>query len=159
MQPLPEGPLANDPRNTCIGCGPANPKGLKLAFARRGDAVVGVFRATANHEGWPERLHSGVLYTALLETANWTAYGLTGRVGVPVRTQPFETGGWAATGSTLHLAGHRVAGEPFTVAAEATLGGRMVGRMARAYEFLDAAAFAARMGYASVPAAFEGAFP
>ncbi len=61
--------------------------------------------ASAQHQGWPGRLHSGILYLAMLETANWTLYGLRGRVGLPVRTSALDAKRWVATGETLILMG------------------------------------------------------
>ena len=78
--------LENDGTNPCFGCGPDNPRGLRLSFRRMGDRVETSLLTQVTMEGWPGLLHSGILYTAMLETANWTVYGVTGRVGVPVRT-------------------------------------------------------------------------
>src|SRR2546422_2873880 len=78
--------LENDGTNPCFGCGPRNPRGLRLSFHRVGDRVETMLLADVTMEGWPGRLHSGILYTAMLETANWTVFGITGRIGIPVRT-------------------------------------------------------------------------
>src|SRR5256885_13201273 len=78
--------LENDEANPCFGCGPRNPRGLRLSFHRVGDRVETMLLAGVTMEGWPGRLHSGILYTAMLETANWTVFGITGRIGIPVRT-------------------------------------------------------------------------
>src|SRR5207237_7944996 len=95
------------PRNPCTGCGTDPPTGLRLAFRGEGDIVTTSFAASGRFQGWPERLHSGILYLAMLETANWTVYGLRGRVGVPVRTGPLDAKRWIATGETLGLRARR----------------------------------------------------
>ena len=73
--------LENDETNPCFGCGPGNPRGLRLSFRRVGDCVETGFPAAVTMEGWPGRLHSGILHTAMLETANWTVFGVAGGSG------------------------------------------------------------------------------
>lgn len=79
-------PLPNDPGNPCIGCGPDNPAGLRLTFVRDGDRVRSELTVEPHRQGWPGRMHSAVLYLALVETMNWTLYGLTGTVGLARET-------------------------------------------------------------------------
>lgn len=154
--------LENDPRNPCIGCGPENASGLRLSFRREGDAVATTLVAEPRFAGWPGRLHSGMLYLAMLETANWTLYGLKGRVGLPVRTSALDARRWVATGETLtlagrlHGAGHATA-EARVEAVDAQ--GRLVAALTREYELPDRATFLRRMGYAEVPAGLEDALP
>ena len=160
----PPGPLAleNDPRNPCIGCGPDHPTGLRLAFRREGDIVTTTFVASGRFQGWPERLHSGILYLAMQETANWTVYGLRGRVGVPVRTGALDAKRWIATGETLVLRGRLTSSAVDSVKAEieaADEQGNVVAMLERDYEFLGRDAFLKRMGYETVPAALADALP
>src|SRR3989475_2259666 len=97
--------LENDGTNPCFGCGPGNPRGLQLSFHRVGDRVETSFLADVTMEGWPGRLHSGILYTAMLETANWTVFGVSGRIGIPVRTSALSLQRWVPTGTRLRIAG------------------------------------------------------
>lgn len=154
--------LENDPANPCVGCGPEHPHGLRLAFARDGDAVTTTLAATPDRQGWPGRLHSGLLYLAMLETANWTLFGLRGRVGLPVRTSALDAARWVAVGETLTLRGRLAADAPgaATVRVDATdaKGARVAG-LERAYDLPDRATFLARMGYDRVPAGLEDALP
>ena len=53
--------LENDGTNPCFGCGPGNPRGLRLSFHRVGDRVETMLLADVTMEGWPGRLHSGIL--------------------------------------------------------------------------------------------------
>jgi len=53
--------LENDEANPCFGCGPRNPRGLRLSFHRVGDRVETMLLADVTMEGWPGRLHSGIL--------------------------------------------------------------------------------------------------
>ena len=154
--------LENDPLNGCIGCGPGNPRGLRLAFHREGDVVTSTLDADATMQGWPRRLHSGVLYTALLETANWTVYGLKARAGLPVRTSALSLARWIATGERLRLLGslRDTGARTATVMAEARDGqGKTVASLERDYDLPDAVEFAARMGYDAMPPELEGLFP
>lgn len=154
--------LGNDSRNPCIGCGPEHPTGLRLAFRREGDSVTTRFAASGRYQGFPERLHSGILYLAMLETANWTLYGLRGRVGIPVRTSALEAKRWVATGEVITLAG-RIAPadrEKVRVRIEAKdAQGSIVASLERDYDLPDRATFLARIGYEAMPPAFESDFP
>src|SRR2546427_10852727 len=97
--------LENDEANPCFGCGPRNPRGLRLSFHRVGDRVETMLLAGVTMEGWPGRLHSGILYTAMFETANWTVFGITGRIGMPVRTSARGRQRWVPTGRRLRIEG------------------------------------------------------
>jgi hypothetical protein len=92
--------LENDPRNPCIGCGPRNPRGLRLQFRKEGDEIASGLLAEESLEGWPGRLHSGVLYLAMLDVANWTVYGLRNRVGLPIRTSALTLHRWVCPPAT-----------------------------------------------------------
>lgn len=155
-------PLDNDPDNPCAGCGPNNPRGLRLRFLRDGDVVRSTLRAEPHFQGSPGRLHSGILYLAMLEVANWTVYGLRDRVGVPIRTSALETRSWLPVGMELRIEGHlRPVEKPdASVAVEARdAGGKAVATLTRDFAFMDEETFVQRMGYPHVPDVFEGAFP
>jgi uncharacterized protein (TIGR00369 family) len=70
MQPTPDElkPFAHTAQNTCFGCGPANPNGLKLEFFLAPDRAV-VCSATISNlfEGPPGCLHGGIIATLLDE--------------------------------------------------------------------------------------------
>ncbi|HYM40936.1 MAG TPA: hypothetical protein VEY12_12480 [Thermoplasmata archaeon] len=154
--------LENDPRNPCVGCGPEHPTGLRLTFRREGDAVATTLAASGRFQGWPGRLHSGILYLAMLETANWTLFGLLGRVGLPVRTSALDAKRWVATGETLLLTGRLIpSGETAARARiEATdAKGSLVAVLERDYDLPDRATFLKRMGYTAVPSGLEDAMP
>lgn len=50
----------------CFACGPNNLSGLRLRFTRDGDSVKTKFRGGLQHQGFPGRVHGGVI-TALLD--------------------------------------------------------------------------------------------
>lgn len=55
----------------CFACGPANPIGLKIRFRMDGKTCVGEFTPDANHVGWENTVHGGILFSALDDvTAN-----------------------------------------------------------------------------------------
>jgi len=154
--------LENDETNPCFGCGPRNPRGLRLSFHRVGHRVETQFLADGTMEGWPERLHSGILYTAMLETANWTVFGLTGRIGIPVRTSALNLQRWVPTGTRLRIAGQAKNAEPnrLTIAVEAfTAEGPPVANLDRDFILPNRREFLEKMGYAEIPAAFAGLVP
>jgi hypothetical protein len=154
--------LDNDPSNLCIGCGPANPVGLHLRFARHGDEVTSQLEATRHREGWPDRLHSGVLYIAMLEVANWTVFGLKGRAALPVKTGHPAFLKWVPTGEAVTLAGRIAtdAGSRLTVRVEARDTKRdVVAHVEREFELVDQRELMRRLGYERLPAVLEGLFP
>ena len=71
------------PQMTCFGCGPANPKGLRIRSFARGDAVVAEWQPETYHEAFPGVLSGGIIGTLLDCHSNWTAtYHLMQRNGL-----------------------------------------------------------------------------
>lgn len=63
----------------CFCCGPQNPSGLKLRFAREGgDGVRTRFTPPEDWTGWGRILHGGFQSLLLDETTSWAAYGALG---------------------------------------------------------------------------------
>ena len=65
--------------NTCFGCGPDNPDGLRIRIYRdeaRSDRIVGVFRPRETAAGYPQLVHGGLLFTALDCMAGWAMFVL-----------------------------------------------------------------------------------
>ena len=154
--------LENDRANPCIGCGPGNPRGLRLSFRRIGDRVETPLLADVTMEGWPGRLHSGILYTAMLETANWTVYGIMGRIGVPVRTSALSLQRWVPTGTRLRITGHSKSTGPksLTVDVEAfPLDGPPIASLDRDFVLPNRREFLEKMGYAEIPEVFADLIP
>ena len=154
--------LENDGMNPCFGCGPSNPRGLRLLFRRIGDHVETNLLTDVTMEGWPGRLHSGILYTAMLETANWTVFGITGRIGVPIRTSELRPQRWVSTGTRLRIAG-RVMDQGLnrlTVAVKAVaFDGLSIATLDRDFVLPNRREFLERMGYEQIPEAFAGLIP
>ena len=61
------------PHNACFGCGPSNPKGLRIASHVVGDEVVARFRPEPHHEAFPGMVNGGILGALLDCHSNWTA--------------------------------------------------------------------------------------
>jgi len=144
--------LENDSRNPCIGCGPNNPRGLRLEFRGDGKRIATDLIADETLQGWPERLHSGVLYLAMLEVANWTVYGLHDRVGLPVQTSALTLLRWVPTGTRLRLVGveHSRSADP-TIQVEAHDEKGPVARLDRSYVLTNRPEFEHRLGYKTLP--------
>lgn len=154
--------LANDDANTCFGCGPGNPRGLRLSFRRVGKGVETTLPSDVTMEGWPGRLHSGILYTAMLETANWTVYGIASRIGIPVRTSALGLQRWVPTGERLRIRGHvkSTDGNRLAVAIETfTSEGVSVAALDRDFILPNRREFLDRMGYEEIPEVFAGLIP
>jgi len=55
----------------CFACGKDNPIGLRIAFRVEGDVCTAEFTPDANHVGWEDTVHGGIIYAALDDvTAN-----------------------------------------------------------------------------------------
>lgn len=88
----------------------------------------------------------------MLDTANWTVYGLHDRVGLPVRTSPLTLLRWVPTGTRLQLEGiehSELSGSRIEV--EAHDGEGPVARLDRSYILANRAEFERRLGYKVLP--------
>ena len=61
------------PNNACFGCGPANPKGLRIRSFVQGSEVVAEWKAQSHHEAFPGILNGGIIGALLDCHSNWTA--------------------------------------------------------------------------------------
>jgi acyl-coenzyme A thioesterase PaaI-like protein len=61
------------PASICFGCGPANPKGLRIRSLPEGDEVVADWTPEAHHEAFPGMLNGGIIGALLDCHGNWTA--------------------------------------------------------------------------------------
>ena len=61
------------PHNACFGCGPANPKGLRIQSFVHADQVEATFTPAVHHEAFPGVLNGGIIGTILDCHCNWTA--------------------------------------------------------------------------------------
>jgi acyl-coenzyme A thioesterase PaaI-like protein len=61
------------PQSICFGCGPANPRGLRIRSFVRGDEVVALWRPEKHHEAFPGMLNGGIIGALLDCHGNWTA--------------------------------------------------------------------------------------
>ena len=66
--------------HACFGCGDNNPIGLRLRFAYAGNGVEASFTPSAEHQGFHDVVHGGIISTVLDEAMAWaTAYAGYGR--------------------------------------------------------------------------------
>lgn len=61
------------PHTACFGCGPANPKGLRIRSFASGDEVVAEWTPEAHHEAFPGILNGGIIGALFDCHCNWTA--------------------------------------------------------------------------------------
>ncbi len=61
------------PASICFGCGPANPKGLRIRSFLRGQEVVASWLPGPHHEAFPGMLNGGIIGTLLDCHCNWAA--------------------------------------------------------------------------------------
>jgi uncharacterized protein (TIGR00369 family) len=71
----------------CFVCGDANPRGLRMRFRREGELVVARFVPEADHQGYDDRVHGGILSAVLDETMVWACCARTGRFCVAAELQ------------------------------------------------------------------------
>jgi len=111
--------LENDPENSCFGCGPSNPKGLRLRFFREGDQLVCDTTFDKWFSNWPGYVTDHVVAQALDCVSEWTCYDRTGQVGPLVRviTQSSRP---VVVDEPVHLVGYSTQRSPglLTVRAE-----------------------------------------
>ncbi len=61
------------PLNACFGCGPANPKGLRIRSFEDGDGLVCDWTAEKHHEAFPGAINGGIIGALFDCHCNWTA--------------------------------------------------------------------------------------
>lgn len=70
------------PHNMCFGCGPSNPKGLRIRSIVQGDEVVCDWTPEPHHQAFPGVLNGGIIGALLDCHSNWTAaWHLMGKRG------------------------------------------------------------------------------
>lgn len=71
-----EGPSVQErfaPHNACFGCGPSNPKGLRIRSFEEGDHLVARWRPEEHHQAFPGVLNGGIAGALLDCHSNWAA--------------------------------------------------------------------------------------
>lgn len=61
------------PRSICFGCGPANPKGLRIRSFAKDDEVIAEWQPEPHHEAFDGVLNGGIIGALLDCHCNWTA--------------------------------------------------------------------------------------
>ena len=61
------------PQNRCFGCGPANPKGLRIRSFENAEGLRAEWTPEAHHEAWEGAVNGGILGALLDCHSNWTA--------------------------------------------------------------------------------------
>lgn len=61
------------PNCQCFGCGPANPKGLRIKSRVEDDVVVADFTPEPHHQAYEGMLNGGIIGALLDCHSNWTA--------------------------------------------------------------------------------------
>jgi hypothetical protein len=56
------------PENICFGCGPANPKGLRIRSFEDGDDLVAEWTPEPHHEAFPGALNGGIVGAIAIPT-------------------------------------------------------------------------------------------
>jgi uncharacterized protein (TIGR00369 family) len=74
----------------CYACGADNDHGLRMEFRREGDRTVCDFDPADFQQGYPGRMHGGVVSTMIDEAMGWAVYhakkwGTTARLAVRYR--------------------------------------------------------------------------
>jgi acyl-coenzyme A thioesterase PaaI-like protein len=59
----------------CFACGAHNERGLLMEFRREGDRAVCDYTPCDYQQGYPGRLHGGIVATLIDEAMGWAVYG------------------------------------------------------------------------------------
>ena len=59
----------------CYACGEKNERGLHMEFRREGDRAVCDYTPCEYQQGYPGRMHGGLVATLLDEAMGWAVYG------------------------------------------------------------------------------------
>ncbi len=78
------------PPRLCYACGSANERGLHMEFTREGDRTLCDYTPCEYQQGYPGRMHGGVVLTLIDEAMGWAVYhaakwGATARLNVRFR--------------------------------------------------------------------------
>jgi len=95
------------PPRMCYACGSGNERGLHMSFRREGERTICEYTPCDYQQGYPGRMHGGVVLTLIDETMGWAVYhaakwGATARLNVrfrkPVRLdEPLHVEAWIVT--------------------------------------------------------------
>ncbi len=74
----------------CFACGLANERGLHMTFRVEGERTISDYTPCAYQQGYPGRMHGGLVSTLIDETMGWAVYhakqwGATARLNVRYR--------------------------------------------------------------------------
>ena len=61
------------PENACFGCGPANPKGLRIRSFEDGDVLRAEWTPQSHHEAFEGMLNGGIIGALMDCHSNWAA--------------------------------------------------------------------------------------
>jgi acyl-coenzyme A thioesterase PaaI-like protein len=78
------------PPRLCYACGNANEYGLHMEFSREGDRTICDYTPHAFQQGYPGRMHGGVVSALIDEAMGWAVYharewGATARLNIRYR--------------------------------------------------------------------------
>ncbi len=79
------------PPRMCFACGSANERGLHMTFRLEGERTICDYTPCAYQQGYPGRMHGGVVSTLIDEAMGWAVYharhwGATARLNIRYRT-------------------------------------------------------------------------
>lgn len=82
------------PPRMCFACGNANDRGLHMTFRLEGDRTICDYAPCDYQQGYPGRMHGGLVSTLIDETMGWAVYharqwGATARLNIRYR-QPVD---------------------------------------------------------------------
>lgn len=78
------------PPRLCYACGSANERGLHMTFRLEGERTICDYTPCAYQQGYPGRMHGGVVSTLIDESMGWAVYharewGATARLNIRYR--------------------------------------------------------------------------
>lgn len=92
------------PPRLCYACGDANERGLHMTFSQEGDKTICEYHPAPFTQGYPGRVHGGVVSSLLDEAMGWAVYhakewGATARLNIRYRKpvplgEPLRVSAW-----------------------------------------------------------------
>lgn len=151
--------LENADDNTCFGCGPDNPMGLRLEFFREGDRVVTDAQPTKWWAGMPGVVNPGILFAILQDLVQWGGDAFLHRVGLLGEVHGLAIGP-ASTERPLHAWGELVErnGRVARFRCVIEQDGRPVAEMERDLNLVTRKEFEAAMPMVETPGSLDGYF-
>ena len=118
----------------CFACGPQNPVGLHLKIIEEEGRVYSIFSLPPKYQGYPDRIHGGIITTVLDEMLVWVCYPLgyeviTAEIKVRFKKPLIPEKEYKVTGKVIRERGKIIEAETWIEDEEAGIIAKAEGKM------------------------------